>query len=85
MGRIFKYLGSKESARGLWENQEALDKYLARLKDLMMADPNCRMTEDETAMAARIRAELFNAGLRGKELILTLKERILAEHGVNEP
>lgn len=35
MGRVFKYLGSKESVRELWENREALDKYLARLKELM--------------------------------------------------
>jgi hypothetical protein len=31
----FKYRGSKESARQLWENREALDKYLNRLRELM--------------------------------------------------
>lgn len=31
----FKYLGNKESARRLWENKEALDKYLKRLRELM--------------------------------------------------
>jgi len=31
----FKYLGSKESARALWENKESLDKYLNRLRELM--------------------------------------------------
>ncbi len=31
----FKYLGSKESAKALWENREALDKYLNRLRELM--------------------------------------------------
>ena len=31
----FKYLGSKESARELWENREALDKYINRLRELM--------------------------------------------------
>jgi hypothetical protein len=31
----FKYLGSKESARQLWENRESLDKYLKRLRELM--------------------------------------------------
>jgi hypothetical protein len=35
MGRIFKYLGSKESMRALWENKEALDKYLHKLRELM--------------------------------------------------
>lgn len=38
MGKIFKYLGNKEQARELWENREALDKYLARLKELMEED-----------------------------------------------
>lgn len=84
MGHYFKWLGSRESARQLWENKESLDKYLAHLKHLMMADPNSRMTEDETAVAARIRAELYNAGLRGKELIAALRERILSECGVDE-
>jgi hypothetical protein len=31
----FKYLGSKESARQLWENEESLNKYLKRLRELM--------------------------------------------------
>lgn len=60
MGRIYKYLGNKESARELWENREALDKYLAALKRLMMADPNCLMTEYETKDQAAERARLYN-------------------------
>jgi len=83
MGRIFKFLGTVESARQLWENPEALRKYLDRLRDLMMADPDCRMTEDEMPLAARIRAELFNSGLRGPELINALKARIISENGVS--
>lgn len=82
MGRIYKFLGGPDAARQLWENREALDKYLDHLKYLMMADPNSRMTEDETAVAARIRAELFNSGLRGKDLIAALKERLLSEMGM---
>lgn len=82
MGRIFKFLGNAESARGLWENREALGKYLDRLRDLMMTDPDSRMTEDETEIAARIRAELFNSGLRGKELIAKLQERLVSEYGL---
>lgn len=35
----FRYLGSKEQARQLWENREALDKYLQRLKELMEEKP----------------------------------------------
>lgn len=81
MGHYFKWLGSPEQAGELWENKEALGKYLNRLRDLMMSDPECRMTEDETPTAASIRAELFNSGLRGKELIAALKERYLSEHG----
>lgn len=84
MGHYFKWMGSREQARELWENKESLRKYLDRLRDLMMADPDCRMTEDETAMAARIRAELFNQGLRGKELIAALRERLLSEHGFDK-
>lgn len=70
----------RERCKHLWENQESLQKYMDRLRDLMMADPECRMTDDETPTAARIRAELFNAGLRGKTLIDALKERLLAEN-----
>lgn len=71
----------RKAAAHLWENEESLRKYLDRLRDLMMADPDSRMTEDETAGAARIRAELYNSGLRGKELIAALRERLLSEHG----
>lgn len=31
----FKYMGSKEQNRQLWENREALDKYLKKLRELM--------------------------------------------------
>jgi hypothetical protein len=82
MGHYFKYLGNYEGARALWENKESLQKYLNHLRDLMMADPNSRMTEDETEGAARIRAELFNSGLRGPELIAALRERLIAEYGL---
>lgn len=84
MGHYFKWLGSPEQARELWENKESLRKYLDRLRDLMMAYPESRMTEDETEVAARVRAELFNSGLRGKELIIALKERLISEHGFGE-
>lgn len=69
----------RKAAAHLWENEEALRKYLDHLRNLMMADPDSRMTEDETAIAAHIRAELYNSGLRGKELIVALKERLLSE------
>ena len=38
MGHIYKWLGSDEQAKELWQNREALDKYLARLKELMEDD-----------------------------------------------
>jgi len=34
----FKLLGHLDSYKELWENREALDKYLARLKELMEED-----------------------------------------------
>jgi hypothetical protein len=34
----FKLLGKPEGFRDLWECREALDKYLARLKELMEED-----------------------------------------------
>lgn len=38
MGHYFKWLGGREQARALWENQEALDKYLVRLKEFWDED-----------------------------------------------
>ncbi len=38
MGHIYKWLGSDEQAKELWQNTQALDKYLARLKELMEND-----------------------------------------------
>ena len=35
MSRIYKLLGDPDSYRHLWENREALEKYLQRLKELM--------------------------------------------------
>lgn len=34
----YKIIGHPDSYRQLWENREALDKYLARLKELMEQD-----------------------------------------------
>jgi len=79
MGYYFRWIGSREKARALWENKESLGKYLDRLRDLMMADPDARMTEDETTLAARVRVELFNAGFRGKDLIEAISKRLAVE------
>jgi len=34
----YKYLGTPEQAKELWENRESLEKYLSRLKELMEED-----------------------------------------------
>lgn len=34
----FKLMGDPDGYRHLWENREALDRYLARLKELMESD-----------------------------------------------
>lgn len=57
MGRIYKWLGSPEQARELWENREALDKYLARLKELMEPDEKSVASQDSN-----------NAELQAKKL-----------------
>ena len=44
MGHVFKWMGSKEQARALWENEEALAMYMARLKEIM---EGVDMTEEE--------------------------------------
>lgn len=31
----YRFIGSRESAKQLWQNREALDKYLRRLRELM--------------------------------------------------
>ncbi len=48
MGHIYKWLGSKEQAKQLWENRESLEKYLSRLKELMEGD-NPSSLESEKA------------------------------------
>lgn len=48
MEHIFKYRGSKEQMKNLYENRESLDKYLARLKELMEKDDENEDDENET-------------------------------------
>ncbi len=38
MGHVYKWLGSDEQVKQLWQNREALAKYLDRLKELMEKD-----------------------------------------------
>jgi hypothetical protein len=41
MEHIYKWLGSKQQAKQLWENEEALKKYIARLKDFWDEENEC--------------------------------------------
>ncbi len=43
MGHVYKWLGTDEQIKELWQNREALDKYLARLKELMEEDGDSEM------------------------------------------
>ncbi len=38
MGHIYKWLGSDEQVKELYQNREALELYLAKLKELMEKD-----------------------------------------------
>lgn len=41
MERAFKYLGSAEQMKNLWQNKEALEKYIARLNDFWDEENQC--------------------------------------------
>lgn len=65
MGRIYKWLGSPEQARELWENREALDKYLARLKELM--EPDEKSVDSQDSNNAELQAKkLSNENTSGQ-------------------
>lgn len=51
MGHIYRWLGSKEQARELWENREALEKYIARLKDFWDEKNQCWLESPEKESA----------------------------------
>lgn len=52
--RRFKRLGSKESARELWENKESLLKYIEKLRELMCV----KINEIEPVYCKEIPAQL---------------------------
>ena len=41
MRHIYKYLGSDEQVKKLWQNKESLELYLTRLKDFWDDDNQC--------------------------------------------
>lgn len=45
MGHYFKLIGN--NFKHLWENREALEMYLARLKELMGADEKEKLSADQ--------------------------------------
>lgn len=48
--RRMNIIGNRDSARALYENREALDKYLAILKELMEAVPDNRQSGEPAPM-----------------------------------
>lgn len=53
----YKFLGSKEQARQLWENKEALDKYVKRLRELM-----CEKINEITLVHVELMPEQLELG-----------------------
>lgn len=66
MGRIYKWLGSDEQARQLWENREALNKYLARLKELMEPGSPEYVPSDDSNNAELQAKKLSNENTSGQ-------------------
>jgi hypothetical protein len=52
MGHIYKWLGTDDQIKELWQNREALNKYLDRLKELMEKDEDVGMCVDKEAPIA---------------------------------
>jgi len=89
----FKSLGSKESARRLWENREALDLYLNRLRELMCEKINeikpvyCEYIPDEVEPGKLYITEAFNVAVHlcacgcGGKTVTPLKEWKLTDKG----
>ena len=56
MGHVYKWLGSDEQAKKLWQNREALDMYIARLKQFWDDDNQCWMESPEKSMPTQYEA-----------------------------
>jgi hypothetical protein len=55
----YKYLGTPEQAKELWENRESLEKYLSRLKELMEEDEGLN-SEQNVQVSDTIEADSSN-------------------------
>lgn len=64
---FFKYQGSKEQVRELWENRGALDKYLNRLRELM-----CIKIHEVTPVECEEIPEIIEPG----KLYITMKYKV---------
>lgn len=57
MGEIYRWLGSKQQARQLWENEEALKKYIDRLKDFWDEKNQCWRELSDNAAFSKVLTE----------------------------
>lgn len=48
MGHLYKWLGSDEEAKKLWQNKEALEMYIARLKEYWDEENQCWLESPKT-------------------------------------
>lgn len=72
MGHIYKWLGSKEQTEALWQNREALELYLARLKELMEKDNQGE--SDERSIARDSQSELSASATKSKNPQVLLRD-----------
>lgn len=89
----FKYMGSKEQARRLWENEEALKKYLNRLRELMcekiheISPVYCEYIPENLEPGKLYITEAFNVAIHlcacgcGGKTVTPLKEWTLTDKG----
>lgn len=50
MEHTFKYLGSKESMKNLWQNEESLNMYIERLKEFWDEENECWLEKPKEKM-----------------------------------
>ena len=54
MGHVYRWLGSDEQAKKLWQNEEALSKYITRLKDFWDEDNECWRDEIDSDIKKKL-------------------------------
>lgn len=63
--KAYRWLGSKEQARQLWENEEALGRYLERLRELMEGDSKLEPDVPEVTIQERVDDPYSPSGKEG--------------------